>query len=171
MAGAIPVGMSEIRVSGQDSDALSAMGLGSCIGLCMYDPAAKMAGMAHVVLPESRSGNSGSEPPPGKFADTAVPALLQQMERMGASRARLRVAIAGGAEVFASSSVSPLLAIGKRNAEAVRCAVRKVGLRLSAEDVGGSTGRTVVLDVATGLVQVRMVGGRASDLVCLGLIG
>ena len=168
MAGAIPVGMSEIRISRQELDVLSAMGLGSCIGLCMYDPTARVAGMAHVMLPESRSGSIGSESLPGKFADTAVPALLQRMERVGASRARLRVAIAGGAEVFASSSVSPILAIGRRNAEAVRAAVQRIGLRLTAEDVGGSTGRTVVLEAATGLVQVRMVGGKAADLVCLG---
>ena len=168
MAGPIPVGMSEVKTSKAVTDSLTAMGLGSCIGVCMYDPVRKIGGMAHVMLPESRSGRPGDDASPGKFANTAVPELLKRLEAIGAGKTALRAAIAGGAEVFSFGAKSPVLAIGSRNTEAVKVALEQAGIRIVAEDTGGSTGRTVGLDVGTGAVTVRMVGGQPVELACLG---
>src|SRR5437867_3655500 len=99
MGEAIMVGIAEIRVSRSADDVLIALGLGSCIGVCLYDPQARVAGMAHIVLPDS----TGHETNPCKFADTAIPLLCQEMERSGASSSRLRAALAGGAQLFAFS--------------------------------------------------------------------
>jgi chemotaxis protein CheD len=161
----IPVGMAEIKVSGAPTDALVALGLGSCIGVCMYDRKNRIAGMAHVMLPTS-AGQATTQP--GKFADTAVPALLEQMRKAGASASDILCVIGGGAEVFSFGSQNPTLAIGKRNAAAVREALREASVRLLAEDVGGNVGRTVALTVETGVVTVRPVGGTQKDLAKLG---
>jgi chemotaxis protein CheD len=161
----IPVGMAEIKVSGSQGDALVALGLGSCIGVCMYDRKNRIAGMAHVMLPTS-DGKATAQP--GKFADTAVPALLEQMRKAGASVPDVLCVIGGGAEVFSFGSQNPTLAIGKRNAAAVREALREASMRLLAEDVGGSVGRTVTLTVDGGVVSVRPVGGSQKDLAKLG---
>ncbi len=135
---------------------ISALGLGSCIGVVLADPRAGVAGMAHVMLPASRPDAAG---PPGKFADTAVPALLGEVLRLGAHRARVEATIAGGAQMFGGGADGGMLNIGERNAEAVRAALRAAGLRVHAADVGGSAGRSMQVAVAGGTVTVRAVGG------------
>ncbi len=161
----IPVGMAEVKVATAPGDALVALGLGSCIGVCMYDRRSRIAGMAHVMLPCS-DGKPTHQP--GKFADTAVPELLQEMKRAGASQGDILCVIGGGAEVFSFGSQNPTLAIGKRNAAAVREALKLASMRLLAEDVGGNVGRTVTLTVEGGVVSVRPVGGTQKDLAKLG---
>jgi len=164
----IPVGMAEVKASKTADDSLSALGLGSCIGVCVYDPRARVAGLAHVMLPDSAVIRATDRVVEGKFADTAVPALVQRVESLGARRADLRAAIAGGAQVFSFATSSPALAIGSRNAEAVVAALKTAGIPLLAQDCGGTVGRTVTLDVASGLVRVRVVGGEPVDLYRLG---
>jgi chemotaxis protein CheD len=165
VAQAIAVGMAEIKVSSEPGDSLVALGLGSCIGICMYDRKKHIAGMAHVMLPTS-DGKTAAQL--GKFADTAVPALLEEMRRAGAAVGDILCAIGGGAEVFSFGSQNPTLAIGRRNTSAVRDALRDASIRLLAEDVGGRVGRTVTLMIDTGLVTVRPVGGVAKDLAKMG---
>lgn len=165
----IPVKMAEIAVCRPDDRAvLVALGLGSCIGLCLYDPVAKVAGMAHVVLPDSSAARK--DEPPGKYADTAVAALILQMTGAGAIRTRLVSAIAGGAHVFSfgnGSGTGGTMDIGARNAEAVLRHLKHVRIPVVASDVGGSTGRTVQLFPDNGLVTVRMTGSAESELVVL----
>src|SRR5437870_11040261 len=115
MTRTVMVGMAEIAVVREPGDILSALGLGSCVGIFAYDIRVRMAGMAHVVLPDSFGRG---DQPPGKFADTAVPALLEEMKRMGASATFIRVAVAGGAQVFSFSGRAPTLEIGARNCDA-----------------------------------------------------
>ncbi|MGH2909757.1 MAG: chemotaxis protein CheD, partial [Solirubrobacteraceae bacterium] len=107
-------------MSHDPGDELIALGLGSCIALVMIDSQAQIAGLAHVMLPQS----SGPTTLPGKFADTAVPELLDRMTALGATPERLRVAIAGGAQMFAGESME----IGARNTAATRLALRRAGL-------------------------------------------
>lgn len=152
-AAAISVGLGQLAASCDAGMTLSALGLGSCIALAAHDPVRRVAGMVHVMLPASTIATHPG--PPGKYADTAVPALVAAMERLGADRARLVCKMAGGAQMFASGG--GLLNIGARNAIAVRAALTQVGLRLTAADTGGSAGRTLELHVATGLVRVRSV--------------
>jgi chemotaxis protein CheD len=155
------VGIGEIAASGDPGLVISALGLGSCIGVVMADHLARVAGMAHVMLPQSRAGATG---PPGKFADTAVPALVESLLRLGADRTRLVATIAGGAQMFSAGSGGGLFNIGERNEVAVRAALSAARLRVRAADVGGGSGRTMRVRVDTGTVTVRVVGGRPVEL-------
>ncbi|NPV88226.1 chemotaxis protein CheD [Coprothermobacteraceae bacterium] len=134
---------------------ISAIGLGSCVAVAMYDPSQRIGGMVHVLLPESRGQKTEL---PGKFADTGVPYLLDLMLEKGAFVNRLVVKIAGGASLM-SVNVGSFGDIGKRNVEAVRTALSNLGLMVTAEDVGGHEGRTFTLDVGTGVFTVKTVRG------------
>lgn len=155
------VGLGIIEVTNSPDGVLAALGLGSCIGLVLVEPG-KVAGMAHVMLPDS----SAIKDPglPGKYADTAVPALLAEVEKHGGRRDRLVVKMAGGAQMFAGGAGGGQLNIGVRNAVAVRAALTAAGLKLRAADTGGTLGRTLEVAVASGLVTVRTVGGTPTEL-------
>jgi len=155
------VGIGQIVASADAGVVISALGLGSCIGLVLTDAQAGVAGMAHVMLPVSRPGADGS---PGKFADTAVPALLEQVLRLGAQRVRLQARIAGGAQMFGGGGGGSLLNIGERNADAVREALKGIGMRIRAADTGGNAGRSMQVAVTGGAVTVRAVGGEPIEL-------
>lgn len=163
----LTVGMGEIQVVRGAGSVLTALGLGSCIGICLYDPLTRVAGMVHVVLPKSQA--SKAEELPGKFGDTAIPATVQRMVEQGASVSRLKAAIAGGAQLF-QFGVSNSLDVGARNAEAVVIALREAGIPLQAKDVGGSAGRTLRFISDNGLVVVRTIGGAERELAVLGNI-
>ena len=156
------VGIGQIAVSDDRAIVISALGLGSCIGVILADPRACVAGMAHVMLPQSAPSSKG---PPGKFADTAVPALLESVLKLGADPGRLIAKIAGGAQMFgAGSGGGNMFNIGERNAEAVRAALLATGIRVRAADVGGNFGRTLQVRVGSGMVTVRVVGGEPVEL-------
>jgi chemotaxis protein CheD len=163
MAEALMVGMAECKVTRSPDAVLMALGLGSCIGICAYDEQVRVAGLVHVVLPES----SGHEACAGKFADTAVPLLLEEMTKLGAVVARIRVALAGGAQLFTSQSSGLRLEIGPRNAAAVTATLQQRGIPILATDLGGSVGRTVHV-FPNGLVRVKTIGQGEKDLVALG---
>lgn len=163
MGEAIMVGMAEVKFTQSPDDVLIALGLGSCISVCAYDRGANIAGMAHVVLPESHDTESA----PGKFADTAIPFLLQSLIDLGASPDRVRVAIAGGAQLFAFQGTGVRLEIGPRNMQAIKVALERANLRVVADDLGGTAGRTVQL-TGNGKVKVKSVGKTEQDLVDLG---
>lgn len=128
--------------------------LGSCVGLVLYDRVAKVGGVAHIVLPDSR----GAADQPGRFADTAVPALLADMERtLGrAARGRLTAKVAGGARMFQTGAA---LNIGEMNRDAVERLLGALGIPVVARDVGGDAGRHLTLDTRSGIVTVRVPGG------------
>lgn len=157
------VGMAEVKVTRSPENTLMALGLGSCVGVCAYDEQAKVAGLAHVVLPDS----TGHQASPGKFADTAIPLLLEEMAKLGASPSRIKIALAGGAQLFASASGGSRLEIGPRNAAAVLSELKKRNLPVIATDLGGSCGRTVTM-TATGHIRVKTIGQGERDLVSLG---
>src|SRR4051812_1349691 len=108
------VRMAELAVSRDPDDQLVSLGLGSCIGCALVDRAAGVAGLAHIVLPDSTSGSTGSVP--AKYADTAVPELIDRLVALGARRVRLEAVICGGASMFATPS-SAALDVGRRNDE------------------------------------------------------
>ena len=158
----IKIGLGQMAASADPDDVLSALGLGSCIGLVMVDPAARVAGMVHVMLPESEG--VAQPTPEGKYADLAVPALLAAVRRLGADPGRLVCKMAGGAQMFARGSGAGILNIGARNAIAVRAAVQSAGLTLRVAQTGGSVGRTMEVYVGTGLTTVRTVGGTTQEI-------
>ncbi len=150
------IGLGEWKASKDDDAELVCLGLGSCVALCAYDPVARVGGMAHMVLPSSREGRVVG--PGAKFVDLGVPLLLQDMEKIGASRSRLVLKIAGGAHMISAAGFNGHLNIGERNAASARDVISQLGLRLRAEDVGGARGRTVRLRVGTGQVVVSTAG-------------
>ena len=115
-----------------------------------------MAAVAHIVLPEAKASSASSDP--GKYANTAVPFVIQEMTKKGAMKHRLRAAIVGGAQLFSFSGANDTLNVGERNIAAVKRHLADSRIRLLAEDVGGSSGRTLLLDAKTGDVTVRQSG-------------
>lgn len=151
-----PLGLGEMAASRDPEDVLVCYGLGSCMGVALVDPVARVGGMAHVVLPSSELARGALQP--GRFADTAIPALVDSVLELGANRGRLVAKIAGGARVLNAIAPGSRLDIGIRNVEAVRQVLAAARIPLAAEDTGGNYGRTVQLLVATGQVRVSTVG-------------
>jgi chemotaxis protein CheD len=151
----ILVGMGQIA-AGRAPQRMRAI-LGSCIGLALYHPGRKTGIMAHVVLPDS-AGRDGAS---GKFADTAVPQMLAVLREQGMPTYGLTAKFAGGANMF--NGAGPLQ-IGDANAEAVAAALRKAGIRVAGQDVGGTRGRRVDFDCASGEMTVLGAGLPARTL-------
>lgn len=147
--------MGEVAFSSPSLPEVRALGLGSCIGLCMFDPVVKVGCIVHIMLPEARLNGQDQ---PAKYADTAVPYVIEQMGARGAVKSRLRTAIVGGAQLFSFEGAGARLDVGKRNAEAVKRLLAASKVRLVAEDIGGKSGRTVTLSATTGDVVVKQAG-------------
>ena len=151
--------MGELAVSATVGDELVAIGLGSCIGLAIVDRGVGVAGLAHIVLPESL----GKMEPKAKFADLAVPELISRVLAAGGVKRRLEAVLIGGARMF---SVGASLDIGARNAEAVRVALEREGVRVRAEETGGNRGRTARVTVGAE-VSSQLAGGSSTTLISL----
>ncbi len=152
----IVVGLGEVKVTSDPEDTLMCLGLGSCVCVAAYDPVSHTGGMAHIVLPDS--GNSPARQTP-KFADVAIAMLFEQMTEQGGQVKRLVVKLAGGAHMApAPAPGAEVMMIGERNGEAARRLLQEASLKIVAEDLGGSTGRTVRMRVDTGLVTVVTAG-------------
>lgn len=161
MSTVLHVGMADL-VAARHPATLISLGLGSCIGVAIYDEVAKVAGMAHIMLPESRGENT---PKPGKFADTAVCALVNELLQMGASKSRLKAKMAGGAQMFAlGGKGSSILSVGDRNVEATKRALSGLDIPLVAFDVGGNKGRSVEFRTDRWVLIVRVIGSAVKEL-------
>jgi chemotaxis protein CheD len=154
------VRMGELAVSSAPGHKLVSLGLGSCIGLALLDRRMGIAGLAHIVLPQSQGHTQDN---PRKFADVAIPELLSELEGIGAHRIRLEAVLVGGAAMFAVSAAG--LEVGQRNEAAVRDLLRSVRIPVVATATGGTRGRTVRVDVASSEVTVREAGGKDSELL------
>lgn len=132
------------------------IGLGSCVGICLYDRRRKIAGLAHIMLPDSSKVRNNSSV--FKFADTAIPLAIEEMVKQGAFKANLVAKIAGGAQMFKSASNSFQSDIGSRNIAAVEEALKKSGIFIIEKDVGGNDGRTMIVNSQTGLVTIKSRG-------------
>ncbi len=159
-ATSIIVGLGEIKVTQNPSEVLTCLGLGSCIGISVHDPVAKVAGMAHIVLPQSDARNSGSP----KYADIGVPMLLDELEKQGAMHKRLVVKLFGGAQMSAAKGLGNAFQIGDKNNAAVTVALTQKGLRVASSDTGGNYGRTMRLFPDTGTTIVSTAGRETKEL-------
>lgn len=155
MGAIIKVGMADLNVC-KAPNAITTLGLGSCIGIALYDPVTKIGGLAHIMLPDSTKMRNNSNI--AKFADSGIEELVKRMIAAGASKARLVAKIAGGARMFEVIGLSEVGNIGVKNAEASRKKLKELGIRLVAEDTGLNYGRTVVLDCNTGEYLIKSVG-------------
>ena len=133
--------------------------LGSCVGVVIFDPASKIAGMAHILLPDSR----GSTEHPGRYADTAIPAMMSELQRArgGIARNGLAAKLAGGAKMFDTQGV---MAIGDANYRAVRAQLDALKIPILSDDIGGETGRNVTFDTASGRFFVKRPGGKLYEV-------
>jgi chemotaxis protein CheD len=154
------VRMGELAVSAVAGADLVSLGLGSCIGLVLLDRRAAVAGVAHVVLP-ALVGRDASAP--GKYADTAVDALVRELEALGARRIRLEAVLVGGASMFAAARNG--LEVGQRNEAAVREELKRVRIPVTAAETGGSKGRTVRVTLDRGRVTARVAGAAEQELL------
>lgn len=150
----LTVGIADMKI-GKGNDLLVTYALGSCIGLCFYDPKLKLGALLHVMLPLNMEAGRKN---PLKYADTGIRETLRQMESKGASRARITAKIAGGAKMFEVSGSNGLGNIGQRNIESVKATLRRENIRLLAEHTGGTVARTLLFDVVTGQGCIRSYG-------------
>jgi len=148
----IVVNVSDAAVSDEVENVLTTYSLGSCIGVCAYDPAAHVAGMLHFQLPSATLDPQRAQQNPCMFADTGMQRLLSLMAEKGADRRRLRVKLAGGAQMLNDNN---LFNIGRRNQTAIRKVLWQHGLLIDREDLGGNSPRTLYMKVADGTVTVK----------------
>ena len=151
----VQVGIAELVVS-EGVDTLRSYGLGSCLAIALYDPDSDIGGLAHVMLPNGDDAENSDEKP-GKYADTAIRALLRRMVERGGSYTDVKAKIAGGSDMFEFESFGD--GVGRRNVEAARDELEKLGVPLVAEDVGGERGRTVEFTPGTGTLIVKSGNG------------
>ena len=149
----ITVGIADMKMA-QGSGILITYALGSCIGLCFQDPRLRLGALLHIMLPLNMEAGRTN---PLKYADTGIRETLRQMEARGASKARITVKIAGGAKMFEVKGGN-LGNIGQRNIESVHTILRQEGIRLLAEDVGGSVARTLMFDPVSGQGCIKSYG-------------
>lgn len=151
----IKVGMADLNVS-TAPNILKTTGLGSCVGVCVYDSLTKIGGMAHIMLPSSKNSRHTSTVI-GKYSDTAIDELLNSLYKHGVSKNNLIAKIAGGSQMFSFAGGSEIMKIGQRNIEAVKEDLHRHKIRLVAEDVGGNYGRTIEFDLSTGDLRIRAI--------------
>lgn len=159
MADKLRVGIAEFRVA-RAPEILISYGLGSCLGIVLYDARLQLGGLAHTLLPGIRAGRAESRP--AKHVEGAIRLMLDELLAAGSGPQHLTAKLAGGANMFESLNPASEDGIGARNISAGRQVLAKLGIPLAAEDVGGNHGRTIEFDLATGLLRVRSL--RVGDL-------
>jgi chemotaxis protein CheD len=148
--------------TGRAGETLLTIGLGSCVAVALYDAEAKVGGLAHILLPSPALSRRDQNP--GKFPQTAIPLLVQEMLAAGAHLPRITARIAGGASMFTNLQPAGTIQMGERNLVAVRAALTHHGLPLVGSAVGGDFGRTVRLFVDTGRMEISSVRQGVTDL-------
>lgn len=157
----VKVGMADYKI-GRDPASIISYGLGSCVGIALFDPVTKIGGLAHIMLPDSTQARSTENL--AKFADTAIPKMLEEMIYAGAVKSRITAKIAGGAQMFTFANATDIMRVGERNTASVKIVLKKIGLPLLAEDTGGNYGRTVELKLNTGVYRVKTIAKGEKEL-------
>ena len=158
----IKVGIAQMDVV-KAPNTIRTSGLGSCVGVILYDESKQIAGLIHVMLPDSSLGRSDAVNV-AKFADTGIKALIELLKLEGVHAFRLKAKIAGGAQMFQFTSDKDSMRIGPRNVEAVKVELRKNSIPLVAEDTGGNSGRTIEFDPITSKLNIRTVNQGVSEI-------
>lgn len=158
----VKVGIAQMDIA-ISPNSIRTSGLGSCVGVVIYDESKKIAGLVHVMLPDSKLGR-GNTLNEAKFADTGIPAMVDQLKYKGAQVFRLKAKIAGGAQMFQFASNSDSMRIGPRNVEAVKQQLKSLSIPIIAEDTGGSSGRTIEFDTTTTILHIRTVNQGVKEI-------
>lgn len=151
----IKVGIADLNVAFAPIKLIT-VGLGSCVGIAIIDKNLGIGGLAHIMLPDSLQFNKITNEM--KFADLAIPMLVENMIKKGAKLKNMRAKIAGGASMFNFPDKSIVMDIGNRNGIAVKNALKILSIPILAEDIGGNKGRTLIFDTTNGLLSIRTVG-------------
>ena len=144
-----------MKVSSQGGNEIVTFSLGSCVGVVAYDPVVKVAGLLHIMLPDSNLNLDRARKQPAVFADTGLPLLFKSAYQLGAKKGRMRIIVVGGSQVMDSAGH---FNIGKRNYTAVRKIFWRNNVLVDTEDVGGNVNRTVGVLVDTGQVWMKVNG-------------
>ncbi len=155
------VGVADMKVSNQPEEVLVTHALGSCIGVSIYDPVARVGGILHFMLPDSNLDPVKGQEHPHMFADTGLPRLFRECYRLGAQKPRLRVKVAGGSQVLGNRE---FFQIGRRNYAALRKILLKNNVLIDNENVGGTKARTLFLEIGTGSVWIKVMGQNTIEL-------
>lgn len=150
------VGMADMK-AGRNGDIITTLGLGSCIGITLFDAATRIGGMVHIMLPDSTSYQV-PDVNLAKFADTGIPALRDALIKMGASPFGIVAKLAGGANMFSQSAGSDVLKVGQRNASESLRVLQKLNIKVLAQDTGGTYGRTISLYTTDGSLLIKTIG-------------
>lgn len=151
----IIVGMADLKIA-KRPDVLTTLGLGSCVGIALYDPTTKIAGLAHCMLPDSTQIQNNTNI--AKFVDTAIIRLVNDMGRAGATKSMLKAKIAGGSQMFAFSATNESMRIGDRNVEATINILKSLNIPIIGRDTGSTYGRTVELYSEDGTFLIKTIG-------------
>jgi chemotaxis protein CheD len=158
----IKVGIADMNIV-RSPDSIRTSGLGSCVGVVVFDQAREIAGLAHIMLPDS-SFAKADRLNTAKYADTAVKELVSKLTRHGARVHSLKAKIAGGAQMFQFSNGNDMMRIGPRNVEAVKKELASLNIAIVAEDVGGNSGRTIEFNPKTCLLHIRTVNKGTQEI-------
>ncbi|MCL2164300.1 MAG: chemotaxis protein CheD [Oscillospiraceae bacterium] len=151
----IKVGMADLQ-AGKDPCMLTTLGLGSCVGISLYDRTTRISGMAHIMLPSSKQARDNTNI--AKFADTGIVYLLDKMIKMGANRISITAKLAGGAQMFAFKETSDIMRIGDRNVDASKEILGMLRIPILAEECRGTYGRTIELYSSDGRLLIKTIG-------------
>lgn len=155
MENVIKVGMADLSAANHPG-ILTTLGLGSCVGIALYDSSSKVIGLAHIMLPSSLQAKNNSNT--AKFADTAIVKLVDDMIKLGAKRGNLVAKLAGGAQMFSFNQTSDMMKIGLRNALSAKEKLGELKIPIIAEDTGGNYGRTIELYSNDGRLVIKTIG-------------
>ncbi|OGO79731.1 MAG: chemotaxis protein CheD [Clostridiales bacterium GWC2_40_7] len=161
MENIIKVGMADLQ-SSRHPCILTTLGLGSCVGIALYDPQRKIAGLAHVMLPSSLQARNNTNI--AKFADTAITKLIDDMCKLGANKTSIIAKLAGGAQMFSFSDASEMMRIGLRNVLSSKELLEQLKIPIIAEDTGGNYGRTIELSSNNGKLLVKTIGHGVKEI-------
>jgi len=151
------VGVADMKVSNNPGESIITYSLGSCIGLVIYDPVARVGGILHYMLPESSIDKGKAAARPYMFADSGIPRLFKSAYQLGAAKQRMKIYAAGGAEILDQKG---FFNIGKRNYMALKKMFFKNNVMINQQDVGGNVNRTVRIEIATGDIYVKTSGSK-----------
>jgi chemotaxis protein CheD len=151
----VVVGIAEMVATNNPNAVLTTYSLGSCLGIAVYDPVSRVGGLLHIMLPDSAIDPAKAAAKPAMFVDTGVPALFRACYQFGAAKARMIVAVAGGAQIMDEGG---FFNIGRRNHESLTKLLDEHGLRIAAQQVGGVVNRTMYLSLSTGEVRLKVSG-------------
>jgi chemotaxis protein CheD len=154
----IVVGVADCKLTNDPSDVLITYALGSCIAVSIYDPVARVGALLHFMLPEAPTAASRAGKSPFMFADTGIPLMFREAYELGAQKRRMRVRVAGGAQIMDENGV---FNIGQRNCLAMRKIFWKAGVLVQAEELGGTRPRTMRFEIGSGRVFLKSPDGLA----------